>query len=123
MRKLRPTLTAVSALLLIAASTIPLLQVVGWGRIYLAAATNQFYTPVAEATKYRFFDGRTLRLLRPAMPYLLILVLLQCGAAYAASLLLSRSTFWRSSSFVLGLCLSAVTTIAATTVLWTQLVH
>ncbi|HWC18975.1 MAG TPA: hypothetical protein VG498_18330 [Terriglobales bacterium] len=124
MRTLPLTLSAVFFLLLIASSTIPLLQIFGWGSIYFAAATNQFYSPVADVNpKYHFFDSFTLRLLRPAMPSFLIFVLLQCGAAYAGSLLLSRSIFWKWRSFTLGLGVSLVITIAVTTVLWTRIAH
>jgi hypothetical protein len=117
MRTLRLTLPIASALLLIAASTIPLLQVIGWGGIYVAAAKNEFYTPLPNA-KDHFFDSRTLLLLRPATPYFLLLVLLQCGAAYPIGVLLSRSTAFNLRLFAFSLCLSAVITTAATTVLW-----
>jgi hypothetical protein len=121
MRTLRPMLLIVSALVLIGASTMPLLQVIQSFRIYKDAATNQFYTPLAEANaKNHFFDKGTLRLLRPATSYFLLLVLLECGAAYSISVLLSRSTTFNPRRFAMAFCLSAIITTAITTLLWTR---
>ncbi len=119
MRKLRLMLLVAGALVLIGASAIPLLQVVAWGRLYIAAATNQMYTPLPDAGRStHFFDGSTLRFLQPAMPYFVIFVLLQCGAAYVINVLLSGSTAFKARSFLTGLCLCAALSTAATMTLW-----
>jgi len=120
MRTLRLPLAAAAVLLLIAVSMIPLVEVVGRAKMYFASATSQFHDTEASA-KNRFFESDTLRLLRPAVPFVLVLVLLQCGAAYAVSVLLSRSAFLKSRSFVTTFCLSAVLTITATTALWIKI--
>ena len=120
MRTLRLPLAAAAVLLLIAVSMIPLVEVVGRGKMYFASATSQFHDTDANV-KNRFFDSDTLRLLRPAVPYVLLLVLLQCGASYAISVLLSRSAFLKSRSYVATFCLSAVLAVTATTALWIKI--
>jgi len=107
-----------SALLLIAASIFPLLSAVGWFELYFAAATNQFYTPIKERASYHFF-GSSLRLLVPATPYLLVVLLLQLGAAYA----LSRSALFKARPFVWGLSTTIGITAAITAVAWIRLTH
>lgn len=104
------------ALLLMAASIIPLLWAISWIGAYFTAATNKFYTPVKEAASYHFF-GPSLRLLVLAMPYLLLVLLLQFGAAYA----LSRSELFKTRPFTWGLSLTVGMTAVATTVLWMHL--
>lgn len=124
-RTLRLTLAAGFALLLTAASILPLLQVVSWGSVYVAASTDSFYTPLAEQAgqTYHFFDRATLGILSRAVPYFALLLLLQSGAAFALSGPLSRSAFFKSHSFMWGLCLSGGMTVAVTTILWVRLSH
>ena len=117
-RVLRLSLYAGCALLLIALSLVPLMQVVSLGRLYFAAATRQFYTPLNErAVKTHDFFGTSLQLLRPAVPYLLLFVSLQVGAAYA----LTRSALVKKRPFMWGSCLTIGMTLLVAVVLWIRL--
>jgi hypothetical protein len=113
----RVGLCAGGALLLMAGSIIPLLSAISWVEAYFTAATNRFYTPIKEAASYHFFWPSTLRLLVPATPYLLLVLLLQLGAAYA----LSRSELFKTRPFTWGLSVTIGTTAVVTTVLWMSL--
>ena len=99
---------------------IPLVPVVRRSKTYFAVATDQLYGTESNA-KYHFFDSGALDLLRPAVPYFLLLVLLQVGATYAISSLLSASAVLKSRSVLLRLCLSAAITVAVTAALWVHI--
>ena len=119
------TVRIVCALLLIAASTIPLIQVVGWGTVYYAAANNQFYSAVNTqgAAEHHYVDRATLRLIRPALPSLVVFVLLQCAAVYLLAAPLSRWWWFRPHPFLSAVCLSTAATGAIALFLWMRLAH
>jgi hypothetical protein len=100
------------------------MTVVSLGRVYwvYATATNQFYTHLNEpAVKTHDFLRPALQLLRPAVPYLLLFVLLQFGAVYALTTSLSRSAFFEKRPLMWGLCLTASLTAVMAVVLWVNL--